>query len=190
MVKLEKTYHCTLCCHHKTKANDDIICGLTNISPAFHKTCSKIQIHNTALDLIIEIDKELKKLESIKLNVFLGAFFSFIIGLAICFWAYLFYLNYVDDYKNDSFYILNDYLGDRLFVISLFSLSSVFIFKALAAPIKFIKSLKTHRKDKVIIDKVLRLYHLKYLITYYPKSWLGDKRIMVKDAKIINDTKR
>jgi hypothetical protein len=81
--------HCALCDNQKLDLITGTTCGLTDRKPAFHKTCSKIELNEKFENTLKNINVEYQKIKRKKILIYIYFLFFLIVGIAVMIFGYL-----------------------------------------------------------------------------------------------------
>ena len=179
MLNLKKTQHCNLCEHQKRNFDLGIHCSLTNKIPDFNKTCNKIKLEEKLKKEIERINIQYRKLNKNKFDVFIGIIFFPFIGFGILCFDFLFYKKYYEPYYSAS---LSS--AGFAFMVVLFVIGIIFIAKGTGPLFNHKRQKNITEKEKENLDKICRLYGIKYEIEYLKNKNPFERNLYVKEIAL------
>ncbi|CAL2063273.1 hypothetical protein [Tenacibaculum sp. 190524A05c] len=159
---IKNTDHCALCDLSETNLKLGLICSLTNDSPKFHGTCTKIKLNICLEDKLEELDEKSEELNFRKPQVIRNFLIYPILGICVLIGDYFIYQNFINNYdilsidnlQNDSPTILIAFIIILLFGFGL-------IGKAIGPYLNYREDKELLKSEFNTIDNVLDLYRLR-----------------------------
>ncbi|CAL2086656.1 conserved hypothetical protein [Tenacibaculum sp. 190524A05c] len=159
---IKNTDHCALCDLSETNLKLGLVCSLTNDSPKFHHTCTKIKLNIRLEDKLKELDEKSEELEYRKSQVIRNFFIYPILGICVLIGDYFIYQNFINNYdilsidnlQNDSPTILIAFIIILLFGFGL-------IGKAIGPYLNYKQDKELLQVEFNTIDDVLDLYRFR-----------------------------
>ncbi|CAL2079431.1 hypothetical protein [Tenacibaculum sp. 190524A05c] len=160
--KVKNTDHCALCDLSETNLKLGLVCSLTNDSPKFHNTCTKIKLNICLEDKLEELDEKSEELDFRKSQVIRNFLIYPILGIAVLVGSYFYYLEFIKPYgvisiENGEHYSMNT-LG--VFLLSLI-LGFGLIGKAIGPYLNYREDKELLKVEFNTIDNVLDLYRFR-----------------------------
>jgi hypothetical protein len=150
--------HCQLCDHQKVSLEKGTICGITQETPKFQRTCPKIQLNQKFENILKDIGVKHNSLEKKKVLNYTYFITFILIGISVSY----------------SGYYLGVYAWGKGVVstVPLLLILGGFapIMLAVATLRNYLQDLKIATEQKSSLDEILELYRIRYDLKISPKK--------------------